>query len=179
MIEHSFELIPFPDSSIPKINVTGSVVREGNVLTIQYTLSGTVDDIQFPSLTPQPGRRNGLWLATCFEFFLALVEQPQYWEFNLSPSGDWNVYRMNAYRQISFQEEELITDLSLEMRKEMDCYHLGTLVDLNPVLSGGMPLLMGVSSVIQTLDGHETYWALTHPRPQADFHLRESFILTL
>jgi hypothetical protein len=23
----------------------------------------------------------------------------------------------------------------------------------------------------------ETYWALVHPRPEADFHTRESFIL--
>jgi hypothetical protein len=33
--------------------------------------------------------------------------------------------------------------------------------------------------VIQTQDRHETYWALVHPQPQADFHLRDSFILEL
>jgi hypothetical protein len=38
---------------------------------------------------------------------------------------------------------------------------------------------MGISSVIQTLDGYETYWALVHPSQQADFHQREGFILAL
>lgn len=179
MIEHSFELIPFPDPGIPDIKITGSVLQKGSVLTVQYAMSGTIEDILFPRLNPQPGRKDGLWLATCFEFFLAFPDQPQYWEFNLSPSGDWNAYRMDAYRQISFQEEELIQSLHLEIKKSVDCYHLETVVDLHPLLKAENTLLLGVASIIQTLDGHETYWALTHSSPRADFHHRESFILAL
>jgi len=179
MMEHSFELIPLPDPGIPKIKITGSLVREGNVLTIRYTLSGTIEEVRFPHLIPQPGRRNDLWQTTCFEFFLAFPDQPQYWEFNLSPSGDWNAYRMDAYRQISFQEEELIHGLHLDIRRNVDCYHLETVVDISPILVAEKQLLMGISCVIQTLDGHETYWALIHPSSQADFHQRESFILAL
>jgi hypothetical protein len=179
MIEHSFALIPFPDPGIPKIKITGSVVREGNVLTIHYALSGTIEEIQFPHLTPQPGRKNGLWQTTCFEFFLAFPVQPQYWEFNLSPSGDWNIYRMDAYRQISLQEEELIHGLRLDIRRNVDSYRVETMVDISPILIAEKQLLMGISSVIRTLDGHETYWALIHPSSQADFHQRESFILAL
>lgn len=179
MKEHSFALIPFPGPGIPKIKITGSVVREGNVLTIQYAMAGTIDEILFPHINPQPGRQNGLWQITCFEFFLTFPDQPQYWEFNLSPSGDWNVYRMDAYRQISFQEEELIHSIRLDIRRNAECYRLETAVDIGPILIAGKQLLMGISSVIQTLDGRETYWALIHPGSQADFHQRESFILAL
>jgi hypothetical protein len=179
MMEHSFELIPFPDPGIPKIKITGSVVRDENTLTVQYALSGTIEEILFPHLNPQPGRKTELWQKTCFEFFLAFPDQPQYWEFNLSPSGDWNVYRMDGYRQISFQEEESIRGLCLDIRRNMDYYHLKTVVDISPILIAGKQLLMGISSVIQTLDGHETYCALVHPGQQADFHQRESFILAL
>ncbi len=178
-MEHSFALIPFPGPGIPKIKITGSVVREENILTIQYALSGTVEDILFPALNPQPGRKTDLWRKTCFEFFLALPDQPQYWEFNLSPSGDWNVYRMDAYRQISFQEEELIHSLRLDIRRNADCYRLETAVDISPMLIAEKQLLVGIASVIQARDGHETYWALIHPGSQADFHQRESFILAL
>ena len=179
MMEHSFELTPFPDPGIPKIKITGSVVRQGNVLTIQYALSGRIEEVLLPHLNPQPGRKNGLWQTTCFEFFLAFPDQPQYWEFNLSPSGDWNVYRMDAYRQISFQEEELIRGLRFDIRRNVGCYHLGTVVDIGPILIAEKQLLMGISSVIQALDGHETYWSLIHPSSQPDFHQRESFILAL
>ena len=135
MMENSFALIPFPDPGIPKIKITGSVVREGNVLTIQYTLSGTIEGILFPHLNPQPGRKDGLWQTTCFEFFLALPDQPPYWEFNLSPSGDWNVYRMELYRQVTLQEEQRIPRLQLDIRRNMDCYDLGTVVDIGPILA--------------------------------------------
>jgi hypothetical protein len=40
-------------------------------------------------------------------------------------------------------------------------------------------LEIGITAIIQTTDSYETYWALTHPAPFADFHLRESFILAL
>ena len=179
MMEHSFELIPFPDPGIPNIKITGIVVREGNVLAIRYSMSGEVDKVLFPDSNPQPGRKTELWQTTCFEFFLAFPDQPQYWEFNLSPSGDWNVYRMDAYRQISFQEEELIYSLRLDIQPDVDGYHLGTVADISPILIANKQLLIGISSVIQTLDGHETYWALNHPGHQADFHQRESFSLAL
>ncbi len=151
MMEHSFALIPFPDPGIPKIRITGSLVREGNVLAIQYSMSGTIEAVLFPASNPQPGRKTGLWQRTCFEFFLAFPDQPQYWEFNLSPSGDWNVYRMEAYRQVRFQEEMRIPNLHLESQREVEGYHLGTVVDISPILIAGNQLQMGISSVIQTL----------------------------
>jgi hypothetical protein len=142
-------------------------------------LSGAIEEVLFPHLNPQPGRKKDLWRNTCFEFFLAFPDQPQYWEFNLSPSGDWNAYRMDAYRQISLQEEELVRGLRLDIRRNVDCYHLESVADISPILISEKQLLMGISSVIQTLDGHVTYWALNHPSSQADFHQRESFILAL
>ncbi len=116
---------------------------------------------------------------TCFEFFLAIQGQPQYWEFNMSPSGDWNVYCMNAYRRIGFGEETSIQRLQFEVRKETGLLILDATINLTPLLSEQQPLEVSVTAVIQTKDGDETYWALTHPAPQADFHLRESFICPL
>jgi hypothetical protein len=179
MMEHSFELTPFSAPEIPKIKITGSVVREENVLTIQYAVSGMMEKIRLPHLNPQPGRKTELWQTTCFEFFLAFPDQPQYWEFNISPSGDWNVYRMEAYRKISFQEEELISGLRLDIRRNVDCYRLEAVVDISPILIARKHLLMGIACILQNIDGHETYWALVHPSPQPDFHRREGFILAL
>lgn len=40
-------------------------------------------------------------------------------------------------------------------------------------------LLLGISAVIELADGSKSYWALEHGAPQPDFHLRQSFALTL
>jgi hypothetical protein len=175
----SFELVPLPDSKIPEIKITGSIAREGNELTVKFSLSGKIDDILLPDLNLQPCRKHALWLTTCFEFFLAFPGQPQYWEFNLSPSGDWNAFRMDSYRQVGFREEELIQSPRLDIRNGTDGFHLEAVTDLTPILAGEALIQAGITTVIKACDGHETYWALTHFTSQADFHLRESFILQL
>jgi len=179
MISHPFELVPHPDPGIPEIRITGRIERRGNILTVHYSVSGKIDEVLLPAPNPQPGRKEDLWLRTCFEFFLALPDQPQYWEFNFSPSGDWNAFRMDAYRRVGFREEELIQNPCLEIRNEIECFELEAVIDLNAILKSETQMLVGVTSVIQPRNGHETYWALTHPQPMADFHLRDSFILTL
>jgi hypothetical protein len=87
------------------------------VLALQYSLAGKSADIFLPSPSAHPGRKDELWQTTCFEFFLAAKDQPGYWEFNLAPSGNWNVYRMDAYRGIGFREETSIQRLPFEVRK--------------------------------------------------------------
>ena len=36
---------------------------------------------------------------------------------------------------------------------------------------------VGVAAVIELAGGGLTYWALSHPGPQPDFHRRESFLV--
>jgi hypothetical protein len=97
----------------------------------------------------------------------------------MSPSGDWNVYRMDAYRRVGFREETSIQQLPFEVQREDHTLTVVTTINLSPIFQQNDNLEIGITAVIQTRDGKETYWALTHPAPQADFHLRESFILAL
>jgi hypothetical protein len=97
----------------------------------------------------------------------------------MSPSGDWNVYRMDAYRRIGFREETAIQRLPFEVRNEAAVFQLSALVELHPILQPNQSLEFGITAIIQTTDRNETYWALSHPAPSADFHLRESFSLGL
>lgn len=177
MPEQSFSLIPFPAPYIPAITISGWVTMLGSWLTLDYALAGDLNMVVLPAESASPGRKAELWKQTCFELFLALKGRPQYWEFNFSPSGDWNVYRMEAYRRIDFQEEASFRSVRLEIHRATDAFTLRAAVDLNFLLQYEEPLEMGVTAVIQTKDGDETYWALTHPGPQADFHNRASFTL--
>ena len=102
---------------------------------------------------------------------------PQYWEFNLSSSGDWNVYVMDAYRQVGMREETRIKRFPFEVQKGADSLSLEMAINLDLIIAREKSIEVGVASVIQTKNGKETYWALLHPRPEADFHVREGFIL--
>jgi len=97
----------------------------------------------------------------------------------MSPSGDWNIYHMDAYRRVGFRQETLFQELHFSMQRERNSILVDTSVNLDPIIPAEQTCLLGIASVIQTIDGHETYWALAHPGPQADFHLRESFMLQL
>jgi hypothetical protein len=179
MIERTFRLIPFPAPDLPAVSIAGTLSLESGLLSLHYSLSGNIKEVLLPPESVPPRRRDELWKATCFEFFLAIQDQPGYWEFNMSPSGDWNVYRMDAYRRIGFREEPAISQLPFRFRKGMDGVFLDVSLDLTPMIQPGDALEVALSAILQTKDSGETYWALVHPGIRADFHARESFIVLL
>lgn len=177
MTEQSFSLVPFATANLPAITITGQVSLQANQLMVYYLLTGDISSVFLPVKSAVPQRKDELWKRTCFELFLAIKDQPAYWEFNFSPSGDWNVYRMGAYRRIDFHEESSIKQVRLEMNRESDALALNVTVDLSSIVQGEQSIETGITAVVQTKDGDVTYWALTHPGPRADFHNREGFIL--
>ena len=140
-------------------------------------LAGNLGTISLPAVNANPARKDELWKTTCFELFLAIKNTPQYWEFNMAPSGNWNVYVMDAYRQVGMREEILIQRIPFDVWKEADGLSLEMAITLDPMIASEKLIEVGITSVIQTKTGKETYWALLHPGPEADFHARESFVL--
>jgi hypothetical protein len=175
----NFSLQPFSPIS-PRLDITmrGSIIRRDHKLAIRYELSGQLGKLVIPAPAPRPARLHGLWQATCFEFFLGIKEASRYWEFNLSPAGDWNVYRFAAYRQ-EMQEEMAFPSLPLSLRPEPDSVRLALELDLDSIIPADQSLEVGIAAVIQLAGGGLTYWALTHAAPQPDFHRRDSFIVAL
>lgn len=178
MTRQSFSLIPFSIQDTPDLTINGQVTRRGNTFYIRYVLAVNLESVTLPALSATPARKDELWRTTCFEFFVAIKNMPQYWEFNLSSSGDWNVYVMDAYRQVGMREETRIKRLpfTVQKEKEADILSLEVAINLDAIIAREKSIEVGVASVIQTKNGKETYWALLHPRPEADFHARESFV---
>ena len=184
MQDQTFELIPYPADPIPNIRVGGYIKRIENQLSVFYGMQGDIDNLLLPVATTST-RQDDLWRATCFEFFLAAPDSPEYWEFNMSPSSAWNVYHMDAYRRIGFCEEHRIQQLPFEFQKtdvkdsrDIHSYFLDISVNLTPILPAEQKIQVGITAILQTNDHNETYWALAHPGQQADFHLRDSFIIS-
>ena len=179
MNDQSFSLQPFPPAGfLRSFKITGDIARHSNTLAIRYALLGHLTELVIPKSSDPPTRRNGLWEETCFEFFLGVKHSHRYWEFNLSPAGDWNVYRFEAYRQ-GMQEETAFALLPFSVQGQPDSLRLALELDLEKIVQPDQALEVAVSAVIKPRDGEVTYWALTHPRPQPDFHCRDSFIVDL
>jgi hypothetical protein len=108
MNHHVFALQPFAIAQ-PELEIIGTLSRHSPLLNLSYTLLGAVDAVNIPAPAQLPTRHHELWQSTCFEFFLGLQGSPQYWEFNLSPAGHWNVYRFEDYRQGMIEEPTVTT----------------------------------------------------------------------
>lgn len=179
MNEQSFSLKPFPLAGLlPDLKITGNINRRFNTLFISYALLGHLTELVIPAPVDMCVRKNALWEETCFEFFLALKNSDQYWEFNLSPAGHWNVYRFKSYRQ-GMQEERAFTSLPFSIQRQPNALQLSLKLVLDEIITADQALKVGISIVIKTINGRITYWALTHPGLQPDFHRSDSFIIEL
>ena len=176
---HAFALQPF--EALPELAplaITGTISRRGPRLQIIYLLQGPLDTLVIPPAAAVPGRRDELWQSTCLELFLACPGQDAYWEFNLSPAGDWNVYRLQGYR-LGLAPEPAYQQLVVEVRRDPRELRLSLEVDLPPGLELDQPLEAAITAVIEQRSGLIRYWALGHGGPEPDFHRRDGFLLSL
>ena len=168
-------LHPFSrDISTPAIDLMAKLDRHGDILAIEYHLQGDLDTPIVPPPVSQPTRKSLLWEHTCFEFFLGVPGLPEYWEFNLSPAGDWNIYHLDNYRQ-GLREELAFRSLPFELTLQPNSLVLKLEVDLGHIIKSTQDLEVSVTSVIESRTGEISYWAVNHPGETADFHLRDSF----
>jgi hypothetical protein len=179
MSDRNFSLLPFPGGDLrPSLKISGNITRLSHTFSIHYDLHDPESEAIFPALCDRPVRQHDLWKSTCFEFFLGVKDSSQYWEFNLSPSGHWNVYRFDAYRQ-GMQEEAAFAALPFSVKPRSDALALTLEMDLLRIIRAEQTLEIGVSTVIKLRDDKIAYWALAHPGSEADFHRRDSFTIDL
>jgi hypothetical protein len=172
-----FELSPFTPVPL-NLRITGAIDRTDHQLSISYELAGDLSRILIPTITTIPSRRFELWEATCLEFFLAPVGEDYYWEFNLSPSGDWNVFRLDNYRQ-GLENEQAVVDLPLTIKQLPALLTLELQFDLRTIVPENQVLEMAITTVIQDQPGDYSYWSLQHTAAAADFHHRPDFVMKI
>jgi hypothetical protein len=171
-----FQLQPFfAKQPLPEITITSSCIRQDRQLQISYLLKGNLSQIVLPAMKNNSReRQNQLWQTTCFEFFLAIFNDPKYWEFNLSPTGDWNVYSFTNYRR--GMKEASISALTIETVGDSSSYQLSTKIDMRSLILEQNPLDLAITTVIEDVNHNLSYWSIIHPGNQPDFHRRDSFI---
>jgi hypothetical protein len=175
-----FRLHPFPTERIvPQVEILGTIDRDRqNILSIEYHLQGDLNSVAIASPALTPSRKFELWESTCCELFIGVPGKTNYWEFNLSPSGDWNVFYLDDYRQ-GLRNETAFTSLPLAIDRQANALLLKLTLDLTKIIPLDRNLEVSVTTVIESTAGEMSYWALTHAGTKADFHQRDSFIINL
>ena len=175
-----FELIPFESCELGKVidlRVGIGWEEDGSIMTIQFRVIGAIDRLKIPLVSDMPQRLTGLWETTCFECFFGAVGQEQYWEINLSPSGDWNVFQLDGYRE-PLRAEQAIETLPFWVKRDGDRITIEMTLDIQKLGLCRDTIELSVTSVLQETTGDISYWAFAHTGVEPDFHLRNSFVIS-
>ena len=163
-------LIPHPISPPTGLTLDVEARRAGRVLSLEYVLAGLVEFVRWPQAAAR-ARTDELWRTTCFEAFVRTAEG--YVEYNLSPSGAWAAYRFDGYRERMRALE--IAAPFIVTRMAQGRFVMTVDVELPKDATDAV----GLTAVVDGLDGAIAYWALAHPSDKPDFHHPDSFALEL
>ncbi len=178
MTPGSIALVPFAPAA-RGLRLTARVAFQDSGLRLSFAIAGTgLADLDIPPRAANPGRRDLLWKATCFECFFARQGEDRYWEVNLSPAGHWNVYALADYRH-GLMPEPSVAEVSVTGRHGGAAFDLIADLPLPAGLDRGAPLAVNLCSVLRYRDGDLGYWALAHPGVRPDFHHRAGFVAIL
>ena len=187
MVRQVCPLLPHDPQNSPDLLLSAEFVwSEGGLLELSFNLRPADSDGDFlalalPSQEPTSVSMHGvrcdeLWKHTCFEAFFALPGSERYWELNVSPLGHWNLYGFESYRQAGFALVKASPPSVTVRQTRRDC-RCDVVLDLRPWWPiEGMPEL-GLTMVVEDIDGRLSYLALSHPGEVADFHDRRSFLI--
>jgi len=154
--------------------VVVSIGRDADILRVTFRLPDDSDALRLPALG-EPRRGDRLWERTCFELFIRAVGDAGYYEYNLSPSRAWAIYRFDDYRAGMAEADFLAPAIDAETRGAR--FELSARISI-PSL-GALDWRLGLSAVIEETNGTKSYWALAHPPGAPDFHHPDCFALRM
>lgn len=161
-------LICHPDTPAEQIHsISVAITYMAGKWRLAFTVAGKMPFMPEPA---RPERTDGLWLSTCFELFVKGGDEG-YTEFNFAPSTRWAAYRFTGYRQ-DMSEIELVTPHILAIES-------GIQVEMEYPVDDSADIRLGLSAIIEELDGTKSCWALAHPPGRPDFHHPDCFALKI
>jgi hypothetical protein len=164
-----------PDAG-PAIAIEAQATRpRPGRLELRYVVRGDLGSLYLPP-AGEPVRAGELWKRTCFEAFVRPAAGEAYFEFNFAPTRWWAVYRFDRYREGMADAE--ITPALIEAHTGGERFELTVAVDL-PGWTATRPWRLGLTAVIEELNGEKSYWALAHAPGKPDFHHPDSFAYDL
>lgn len=171
----NYNLISFEGES--PFEVSLNLKTDQQYLTLTYKVSGDIDSLSLPPIEGNPSRRIGLWETTCFEFFIKNSSSDDYFEFNFSPSTQWNVFIFHQIRgPLAEWETNEAPLFSLNDSPDSLQYEVKLPWSLFPegFIEERM-MLFSPTTILNLNNGQKYHFANIHPDGKLDFHRYESF----
>jgi hypothetical protein len=163
-------LRPHPDfKSVALTAINVAIARDGARLSLRYSVEGALDRVLWPEPMAS-ARTDELWMHTCFEAFIQPAGEAGYTELNLSPSGRWASYQFDGHRD-GMRNAAAIPDLSWRSPALTARVELGDMADAD--------WRLGLTVVVEAVDGSKSFWALEHHSGPPDFHNADCFVAQL
>ena len=173
-------LIEHPGAPTDRVKRIDIEIRQDSPDTIElrYRLEGDLAALHLPPFT-FPRRGDLLWHHSCFEAFFRPSAESRYVEFNFSSSGEWAMYRFDRYRERGEQFDGVPpTVLVRRTETQLDLEVVVGIGELTQTSPASRPRL-GLSAIIEDVDGARSFWALKHVGDKPDFHHENSFAIEL
>lgn len=167
-----YSLVPF--RPCPFIKNVVVEFRGGDHVECLWRLEGDVDAIRWPVVKEAPGRVEGLWHSTCFEWFYGAMDLDSYLEFNLSPSQDWDAFAFSGLRE-GMTRAQGIRPLSVTVHRTSIEAMVQATIAVDYTLR--LPAHLGLSVVLEDTRGELHYFALHHNTPKPDFHHPDNHVV--
>ncbi|WP_127715941.1 hypothetical protein [Halobacteriovorax sp. HLS] len=175
MINKKFQLKPYKESDL-QVHLQAEFLLKDKIIELRFELRDPHCKVNLEQLNVAK-RVIGLWEKTCFEFFILNTKSKDYYEFNFSPSSDWNCFYfskkgdpLNEYTQIeSIETEALKTNESYQLTVKLhaDSFH-------NEFLKPEF-MKIALTSVLKSNE-ELSYWAISHQDLRPNFHHFDSFV---
>ncbi len=186
MVRQICRLHPFESQLQPELRLVAEVLwLETGAFELIFNIQSETEvtalsDLRIHSSESFPNaqrdqRHDNLWRHTCFEAFFGEPNSEQYWELNVAPSGQWNLYRFNGYRSGGQEELAVVTPTVSWSQGEREC-RCTIQLNLKPWWTELQLPELAITAVLENQAGQLSYWALQHPGDKPDFHDRRSFL---
>ena len=155
-------LVRHPDTPPGAIHTIDAELRRipGGAVA-EFRVAGDISRLVIPR-PAVPARSDELWKTTCFEIFAA-GDDEDYDEYNLSPSGSWAAYHFDGYR---YGMRNLEAQIEIESSNNNKSLLLIAKIESEFVL----PARVGLTAVIEEVDGAIRYWSTAFAPGKPDFH---------
>lgn len=181
MVRQVCTLVPFDRSNCPEILVSAEVIwRQNGGIELSYGLrSKCKDSLNGLLLKPKSEitrRSDELWKHSCFEAFICWPNHQKYWELNVSPCGDWNLYSLEKYRK-GMRTQSINNSPRINVHRSSMACHCNVLLELDPWCPDkfNAPKL-GLAVVLEESNRALSYWAILHNKDSPDFHDKSCFL---
>lgn len=163
---HRCALHPHPSAATRVVESVTVEIHEGPRLQVRF--EDPANRLVLPNGVLDPTH---LWEHTCVELFMARSSDARYVEWNFSPTGQVARFEFDSYRQ---RTAETFPE-GFRVRCERADRYTQVVVE-GPMLDTAFDTA-AITAVVRNRAGQCGYWALSHPRAEADFHDAAGFVL--